>query len=101
MLRTVRHSLVSVGRRTYAMVPPQGDYERKIWEQLASKLNPTDLFVQDVSGGCGSMFAIKIVSPEFKGVPMVKQHRMVNEILANEIPKWHGLQLRTSSPKSE
>lgn len=99
MLRNVGR-FAGVARRSYALVPPNGEYERQIWERLASKLSPTDLFVQDVSGGCGSMFAIKVVSPEFKGKPMVKQHRIVNEILASEIPKWHGLQLRTSSPKS-
>lgn len=49
-------------------------------------------------GGCGSMFAIKIVSDAFKGIPMIKQHRLVNQVLADEIKKWHGLQLVTKAP---
>lgn len=49
----------------------------------------------DVSGGCGSMFAIDVSSAKFKGLSIVKQHKLVNEILKEDIPRWHGLQLRT------
>lgn len=75
-----------------------GDYEQKVYDLLKTKLQPTDLAVKDVSGGCGSMFAINVVSPEFQGLSLVKQHRLVNEILKDEITKWHGLQLRTKAP---
>lgn len=51
--------------------------------------------VHDVSGGCGSMYAIEIASQRFKGLNMMKQHRMVNEVLAEEIRGWHGVQLKT------
>lgn len=54
--------------------------------------------VQDVSGGCGSMYALDIVSEQFKGLPIVKQHRLVNSILAEEIKKWHGVQMKTKAP---
>ena len=37
--------------------------------------------VTDVSGGCGAMYKIEIESPQFKGVSMVKQHRMVQDLL--------------------
>lgn len=85
--------------RFYSEIPAEGSYERLVYDKLVSKLSPQELVVKDVSGGCGSMFAIKVVSSEFKGIPMVKQHRLVNEILADEIAKWHGLQLRTQAPK--
>lgn len=85
--------------RFYSEIPAEGSYERLVYDKLAAKLAPQELVVKDVSGGCGSMFAIKVVSGEFKGIPMVKQHRLVNEILADEISKWHGLQLRTQAPK--
>jgi stress-induced morphogen len=55
--------------------------------------------VQDVSGGCGSMYAINVTSEKFRGLSMIKQHRLVNEILGEEIKKWHGLQLRTKVPQ--
>ncbi|KAF8466663.1 bola-like protein, partial [Kalaharituber pfeilii] len=69
--------------------------ERHIFDKLAAQLEPTRLEVQDVSGGCGSMYAIEIASTKFKGLSMLKQHRLVQEILAEEIKGWHGVQLRT------
>jgi len=44
-------------------------------------------------GGCGTFYAITIASPEFKGIPVVKQHRLVNEVLKKEIEGIHGLQV--------
>ncbi len=51
--------------------------------------------VQDISGGCGSMYAIEIESPKFKGLSVIKQHKLVNQVLKEEIAQWHGVQLRT------
>ncbi|CAX40681.1 conserved hypothetical protein [Candida dubliniensis CD36] len=92
--------------RTYSTTtppPPQeqsqsesmDEYELKIYNILQQELNPINLKIKDVSGGCGSMFSIFIESEKFKGLTMIKQHRLVNEILKDEIKKWHGLQLRT------
>ncbi|OMP83530.1 Altered inheritance of mitochondria protein 1, partial [Diplodia seriata] len=53
--------------------------------------------VQDISGGCGSMYALDIHSPKFKGLTVIKQHKLVNEILKDEIKSWHGVQLRTKA----
>ncbi|GMG26125.1 unnamed protein product [Ambrosiozyma monospora] len=75
------------------------DYESKIYQILEERLEPKSLSVRDVSGGCGSMFAISVESGKFKGLTMVKQHRLVNEILKDEIAKWHGLQLKTKVVK--
>ncbi len=57
-----------------------------------------DCQVQDISGGCGSMYALDIVSEQFKGLPIIKQHRLVNKVLGDEIKKWHGVQLKTKAP---
>ena len=43
------------------------------------------------------MYAIEIVSPQFKGKSTIEQHRVVNNILKGEIKIMHGLQLKTSS----
>lgn len=80
--------------RFYSQLP-EGEYEQKIYNMLNERFSPAKLEVQDVSGGCGSMFAILVESKEFKGIPMIKQHRLVNELLKDEISQWHGLQLRT------
>lgn len=57
--------------------------------------------VVDISGGCGAMFEIIIETPEFKGLSMVKQHRMINEALKEEIKDMHGLRIHTSVPPLE
>lgn len=50
-----------------------------------------------VSGGCGTFYTIIISSDAFKGLPTVKQHRLVNETLKQEIEGIHGLQARPVS----
>lgn len=44
------------------------------------------------------MYALDIVSPRFKGLSVIKQHRLVNAALRDEIKKWHGVQLKTKAP---
>lgn len=86
------------GRRLFSDVR-LSDYEQKIYDILSKELEPQSLEVMDVSGGCGSMFAINVASDKFKGLSMVKQHKLVNSVLSDEISKWHGLQLHTSVSK--
>ncbi|KAK0121921.1 hypothetical protein ONS95_010196 [Cadophora gregata] len=74
------------------------DKERQIWEMLMRELQCTSLEVQDISGGCGSMYGIDIVSEKFRGLGMLKQQRLVNQVLGEEIKGWHGVQLKTRAP---
>ncbi|KAG2175986.1 hypothetical protein INT44_000465 [Umbelopsis vinacea] len=67
--------------------------EKHIFDKLTKELSPARLRVVDVSGGCGSMYAIDIASEQFKGLSIVKQHRKINEILKEEIKGMHGLQV--------
>jgi len=69
--------------------------EQTIFRKLAENFNPTELKVQDVSGGCGTFYAVLIVSEAFKGLPTVKQHRLVTESLKSEIEGIHGIQINT------
>ncbi|KAJ3862775.1 bola-like protein [Lentinula novae-zelandiae] len=76
--------------------------EQHIRAKLTEKFNPTTLRVQDVSvrailiiGGCGDFYAITIASEAFKGLTMIKQHRLVTETLKKEIEGIHGLQIQT------
>lgn len=96
---------------------PLSDAERQIFDKLKAELSPEKLEVhkrratprsrtqradlqqvKDISGGCGSMYAFDIVSSKFSGLTMVKQHKMVNRIMADEIKGWHGVQLVTKAP---
>lgn len=73
--------------------------EQAIAALLTDKLSPSSLLVQDISGGCGSMYAIDISSAAFKGLSILKQQRMVNAALGDVMKSWHGVQLRTSIPE--
>ncbi|KAG9197720.1 hypothetical protein G6514_001111 [Epicoccum nigrum] len=79
--------------------PPDflNEAELHIFNKIRGELEPTKLEVQDISGGCGSMYAIEIESPKFKGLTVIKQHKMVNQVLKEEIAQWHGVQLRTKA----
>ena len=44
-------------------------------------------------GGCGTFYAIVIASDTFKGLSVVKQHRLVTSTLKQEIEGIHGLQV--------
>ncbi|KAI1631560.1 hypothetical protein F4809DRAFT_646279 [Biscogniauxia mediterranea] len=59
------------------------DAESDIWDALVAEFSPTELTVQDISGGCGSMYGIEIASDKFRGVNMLKQQRMVNAVLGD------------------
>lgn len=117
----------STTRFTLTLLTPPKDAnegEAYLFKKLVDGMKPTQLEVVDVSGninvpfykdlkrlfrntnipfsikgGCGSMYAVKIASPKFKGVPLVKQHRMVQDLLKDDIAKMHGIQIKTEAPK--
>jgi len=77
--------------------PPLDEGEQAIHDKLSAKFSPSKLQVQDISGGCGTFYAIGITSSAFAGLPIVQQHRLVNSVLKEEISGIHGLQLKTMS----
>ncbi|KAG0305164.1 hypothetical protein BGZ99_002176 [Dissophora globulifera] len=71
--------------------------EKHLYTRLFEKFQPSKLVVEDISGGCGSMYQVEVVSPAFKDLSMVKQHRLVNETLKEEIKGMHGIRLTTKA----
>lgn len=72
--------------------------ESQIWDILVDEFAPAELLVQDISGGCGSMYGIEISSDKFRGLNMLKQQRLVNAALGDLVKQWHGVQLKTRVP---
>ena len=72
--------------------------ESEIWDILVAEFAPAELLVQDISGGCGSMYGIEISSDKFRGLNMLKQQRLVNAALGDLVKQWHGVQLKTRVP---
>jgi len=73
--------------------------EQRIANLLKKGLKTDHVKVIDVSGGCGAMYNIEVLSSEFNGVSLMEQHRMVNSILSAEIQNMHGLILKTKPLK--
>merc|ERR1711977_335751 len=69
--------------------------EEHIREKLEGELDTEFAQVKDISGGCGSMFEIYVASDDFKGLTLVKQHKLVKGLLADEIAEMHGVTLKT------
>lgn len=44
------------------------------------------------SGGCGAMYEISVVTQEFKGLSIVKQHRLINEVKLETV--FHIIKLK-------
>ncbi|ETV96987.1 hypothetical protein H310_09835 [Aphanomyces invadans] len=72
--------------------------EESMRASLLKALDATHVQVDDISGGCGSMYKIEVVSPAFEGKSRVAQHRLVNEVIKEEIGGMHGLTVKTWTP---
>ncbi|PWN40928.1 bola-like protein [Ceraceosorus guamensis] len=59
----------------------------------------TALVVSDVSGGCGQAYDVIIVSPIFEGLATLKRHRLVNDLLKDQIAELHAFSQKTFTPK--
>lgn len=106
------------GLRLYALGPAPPEMtpgERQIYDKLVDTLEPAELDVKDVSGtriklaalvrssngdlgGCGDFYHVSVSSKAFKGLPLLKQHRLVQSILKEQISGFHGIQVGSSYP---
>ncbi|WP_440996871.1 BolA family protein [Arhodomonas sp. SL1] len=73
------------------MMEPQ-----RIREILESGLTDATVAVD----GDGRHFQALIVSPDFEGVPLIRRHRMVNDLLREHIDSdmLHAISMRTLTP---
>lgn len=52
-----------------------------------------------MSDGCGAKFKVLIVSSKFEGKPLLARHRMVNELLQEEMKSIHAFTMNTLTPE--
>ncbi|KAF5842821.1 bola protein [Dunaliella salina] len=57
--------------------------------------------VLDISSGCGTSFEVKVVSPEFEGKNLLARHRLINDILKNEMPHIHALSIKQAQTPAQ
>jgi stress-induced morphogen len=58
-----------------------------------------EVAVEDRTGG-GDHFQVTVASPAFDGLPLIDQHRRVNDVLASHLADGsiHELRIRTRAP---
>uniref|UniRef100_A0A8C0GIG6 BolA-like protein 2 n=1 Tax=Chelonoidis abingdonii TaxID=106734 RepID=A0A8C0GIG6_CHEAB len=64
---------------------------------------------RDVEGGlevedttpsrCSTSFKVLVVSSRFRGKPLLQRHRLVNELLAEDLKHIHAFEQRTLTPE--
>ncbi|KDR74117.1 hypothetical protein GALMADRAFT_124399 [Galerina marginata CBS 339.88] len=59
----------------------------------------THLEIEDQSSGCGENYAIILVSEVFQGKTTLARHRMINELLKDQIAQMHAFSQKTYTPK--
>jgi stress-induced morphogen len=71
-------------------------------QHLLQKAFPdaTELSVEDRTGG-GDHFQVTVASPRFAGLPLLDQHRLVNEALAKPLQDGTIHELRIKTKGSE
>lgn len=69
-------------------------------QKLQKSLEPTYMDVEDISPGmCGTSYNIVVVSSQFVGKSRLQQQRMVNSVLAEDMPNIHALTQKTYTPE--
>uniref|UniRef100_A0A2H8TY32 BolA-like protein 3 n=1 Tax=Melanaphis sacchari TaxID=742174 RepID=A0A2H8TY32_9HEMI len=55
--------------------------ENILYSSLQKKFpQAKEIKIKDISGGCGAIFEVFISTTEFKGLSIVKQHQLINEV---------------------
>ncbi|TDL27166.1 bola-like protein [Rickenella mellea] len=65
---------------------------------LSSAIPVSYVEVKDQSSGCGESYAVFVVSEAFEGKMTLARHRMVNEILKEQISQLHAFSQTTLTP---
>ncbi|GAW81399.1 BolA-like protein [Plasmodium gonderi] len=67
-------------------------------EKLSVALKPTFLELVDKSCGCGTSFDAVIVSNNFDNKRLLDRHRLVNDIIKEELPNIHAFSMKCHTP---
>lgn len=76
--------------------------QEEITEKLRSELEAEHVEIGVVGEGCGggAKVDLKVVSAKFDGVPLLKRHKMVNQLFSEELDsnKIHAITIKAWTP---
>ncbi|XP_075773534.1 bolA-like protein 2 [Pelodiscus sinensis] len=68
--------------------------------RLLRELEAEHVEVEDTTPArCATSFRVLVVSARFRGRGLLQRHRLVNELLAEELKHIHALEQRTLTPE--
>ncbi|XP_069123404.1 bolA-like protein DDB_G0274169 isoform X2 [Argopecten irradians] len=80
--------------------------ENSIMKKLSERLAPQHLevinesYMHNVPKGSETHFKVVVISDQFQSVPLIKRHRMVNDILEDELNSGvHALSILAKTPE--
>ncbi|KAJ8727720.1 hypothetical protein PYW07_001839 [Mythimna separata] len=83
-----------------------GVIESQIRSKLLSQLEAKHLdvinesYMHNVPKGSETHFKVVVVSPKFEGLPLIKRHRLINDILKEELQTGvHALSIMAKTPQ--
>jgi len=68
-------------------------------DTLRSSLTISHLVIEDTSSGCGENYSVVIVSDDFEGKTTLERHKIVNEVLKDQIAAIHAFSQKTLTSK--
>ncbi|CRH00507.1 BolA-like protein, putative [Plasmodium relictum] len=72
--------------------------QKIIEEKISRVLKPTFLELIDKSCGCGTSFDAVIVSSNFANKKLLDRHRIVNDIIKEELQNIHAFSMKCHTP---
>uniref|UniRef100_K3X665 BolA-like protein n=1 Tax=Globisporangium ultimum (strain ATCC 200006 / CBS 805.95 / DAOM BR144) TaxID=431595 RepID=K3X665_GLOUD len=85
---------------------PSGPIAVRIREKLADAFAPQYLdvinesYMHNVPKGAETHFKVVVVTEQFEGKPLIQRHRMVNELLQEELSSGvHALSIQSKTPE--
>ncbi|GJQ74716.1 hypothetical protein Trydic_g21567 [Trypoxylus dichotomus] len=93
-------------KRLGLMATVQGPVEESIRDKLTKSLNPNHInvinesYMHNVPEGSETHFKVLVVSEKFKDLPLIKRHRLINDILKDELQSGvHALSIMAKTPE--
>ncbi|KAK8797990.1 hypothetical protein JH06_4184 [Blastocystis sp. subtype 4] len=68
-------------------------------EKLKKEAGATVVEIKDISYDAGYLLEMLVVSPKFRGMKLLQQHRLMNKVLSNELSILHGITFKCMTPE--
>ncbi|KAK8798233.1 hypothetical protein WA538_006056 [Blastocystis sp. DL] len=96
-------ALPSTSFRSFADAAEEKINRQKMQEMMIDKLKKeagaTVVEIKDISYDAGYLLEMLVVSPKFRGMKLLQQHRLMNKVLSQELSILHGITFKCMTPE--